>query len=344
MKTIKHFTFFLLFLTLFCSACKKEEHHIQQDNNPDSKINRMVSEFREKLTSHLKSDEVFSTDSALWYISTTLNATYANAYNDGNTPDITHFDSVKIDLPANTGTLTIGQVNVLYETIVDSVRGVYNKIDETDKQLAAVIFEPQEGNTSNELDVKIITYSTWGLHYWEVFGPSESYYWAITDDYGTPVAPNAPNKFKEKFTKHVIGEATVPSHPGYYWVFTEQQSVYLYEDYPYNYNSLIYPPYTNYLDFYLFTNFVNYPGYHTVLCADELNFYFSKIIEFADVIVPQKYNIPITATHRCYEINVGCARTYCGLNLPENMTSIRHSVIFYYGNRQTLPTGYPIPL
>lgn len=37
MKTIKHFTFFLLFLTLFCSACKKEEHHIQQDNNPDSK-------------------------------------------------------------------------------------------------------------------------------------------------------------------------------------------------------------------------------------------------------------------------------------------------------------------
>jgi len=127
--------------------------------------------------------------------------------------------------------------------------------------------------------------------------------------------------------------------PGYFWIMTDIIPVIQYEDYPYNFPG---GTYTNYLDFYLFTGFRYFPQYHTTLCADELNFYFSKAIELADVILPQQYNITISETHRCYSINVGCGRAYCGSVSPENLVRINHSINFYYGNRVTIGQEEPL--
>ena len=281
-----------------------------------------------------------STDSALWYISTTLNATYANSWHEGQTPAKTYIDSLTIALPENDGSLNLQQTENLYNKILDSTRTIYYQNEDNDKQLAAIIFESQSSTT--EVNIKMVTYSTWGLQWWEQFGLNESYFWGISDDLGNPVTTNAAAKFMDKFASHVKGNPNIASDPHfwYYWVFTEQHSIWDYTLYPYNYNPTANPPYTNYLDFNLFTSYTAYPGFHETLCADELNFYLSKIIEFADVTIPQLYNIPITPTHRCYEVNVGSASAWCGqANIPGNLVSINHAATFYYGNR--ISSFYP---
>ena len=327
---------------LFIQCSKNDDIKTNNTTTPklsayDLKINSMVAGFKDKLKSNLKSGETMSTDSALWYINTTINATYANSYNDGKEPEKTYFDSVKVALPENNGMLTLEQINDLYNKIIDSVRVVYYKISESDKQLCAVIFEPRENSSNPELDMKVVTYSTWGLRWWEQFASTESYYFGWSYDNGNPAFPNACEKFASKFASHVLGNPLITLNPrySYYWVYTEQHSVTNYSLYPYNFNPNVYPNYTNYLDFYLFENWALLPGYHQTLCADELNFYFSKINEFADVILPQDYNITITPNHRCYTISVGSGRGWCGPDL----VSISQGVTFYYGNR----VAYEVP-
>jgi len=332
----------ILVLALFYIQCSKtDETPATQPVQPqlsafDQKINTMVKDFKTKMNSDLKSGEIMSTDSALWYISTTLNATYANSYHDGQTPGKTQMDVLVINLPDNDGIFTIAQIENLYDRILDTTRTVYHQIQDTDKQLAAIILESQP--TTSEVNIKMLTYSTWGLQWWEQFASTDSYFWGFDDDLGNPVNPNAPVKLMDKFARHVYGNPYIAPYPGYYWVSTQQRTIWDYTAYPYNYDPTAYPPYTNYLDFYLFSSFTAYPGFHETLCADELNFYLSKMIEFADVTVPQQYNISITPTHRCYQVSVGCQKAWCGqANVPGNLVSINHQLTFYYGNRVTLP-------
>jgi hypothetical protein len=183
----------------------------------------------------------------------------------------------------------------------------------------------------------LVTYSTWGLQWWEQFGPNESYYFGITDLNGNPVEPNACVELRDHFTSHVWGNPYNAPYPGYYWILTDQIPVSDYYAYPYNFNPNNYPAWTNYLDFDLFTSFATTPGYDEYLCSDELNFYLSKMIEIADVIIPQQNNITITPTHRCFNVVVGCGWSYCGPPQPQYLIEIDQWYLLQYGNRVNRP-------
>ncbi len=328
----------LAFVTITFTNCKKYEA-----TKPDNKvqltsynlqINQMITGFKAKLASKLKSGETMSFDSALWYINITLNGTYAVLSNGNLQPGKTYFDSLTITLPVVAGGLNIEQINNLYNKITDSARVVYHRISDPDKQLAAIIFDPRGNENSIELKIKMLTYSTWGLQYWERFGESETYYYGYVDENGNHYNPCAAGKFNEKFALHV--SPYMPA-PGYFWIPAFTKFVIQPEEFPYNWQA---GTHTNYLEYYLFTSYFYFPGYHTWLCADELNFYMSKAIELADVIIPQQNNFEVSENFRCYQINVGSCMGFCGNSLVE----INHSINFYYGWREIIGQWDPLEL
>jgi hypothetical protein len=81
----------ILLLSLFFIQCSKSDEITTKPNQQqlsafDLKINTMVKDFKTKMNSDLKSGEIMCMDSAIWYINTTINATYGNPANGDFSP------------------------------------------------------------------------------------------------------------------------------------------------------------------------------------------------------------------------------------------------------------------
>lgn len=331
----------LLVLALFFVQCSKSDETIKTNVNEtqlsafDQKINSMVKDFKSKLNSDLKSGETMSMDSSLWYISTTINATYGNPANGDLSPQKTHIDTISTDLSSYNGSISMEDINELYTEILDSIRMIYYGIAEEDKQFGALIYTNQStglktSNSGSSVNWIIFTYSTWGLNPWEQFGPTESYYYSRRNESNNPVNPNACDKLEGKFHAHVAGDPINAPYPGYYWVNSGVGYQVYVNEYPYNWvdgTSL-----SNIFDFYLFHSSNAAPGFHKTLCASEMNFHLSKLIELAEEILPAKYNINVSETYRCYEALVSGIRCIGGTT-----ETVSHTAYFVYGNRVTNP-------
>lgn len=335
-RTLYHINSLLVLALFFIQCSKSDEITTTKPIQPqlsafDQKIHNMVNDFKTKLNSDLKSGEIMSMDSAIWYISTTINTTYGNPANGTLSPQKTHIDTINTDLSSYNGSLSIEEINNLYTEILDSIRLIYYGITEEDKQFGALIYNNQSAglkssNSSTSVNWIIITYSTWGLNTWELFGPSESYYYAWQDEANNPVNPNACGKLEEKFYSHVAGNPNSVPYPGYHWVNSGEGYTVNATEYPYNYVNGTF--FTNLFDFYLFHSCNFNAGYHETLHPTEMNFHLSKIIELADEILPVAHNINISETYRCYQTLLGYTRCFDG----ESKT-ISHSVHFIYGYR-----------
>jgi hypothetical protein len=295
----------------------------------------MVKDFKTKINSDLKSGEIMSTDSAIWYISTTINATYGNPANGDFSPQNTYIDTISTDLSAYNGSISIEEINNLYTELLDSLRTIYYGIAEEDKQFGALIYNNQSSGLKNShsgtsVNWIIFIYSTWGLNPWEQFGPAESYYYARRDDANNPVNPNACDKLEVKYRAHILGNPINIPYPGYYWVNSgEGYQVNVYE-YPYNFVNGT--SFSNIFDFYLFHSSSAAPGFHKTLCASEMNFHLSKLIELSEEILPATYNINVSETYRCFEALVSGERCPAG-----GIETVKHTAYFVYGNRVTNP-------
>jgi hypothetical protein len=82
----------------------------------------------------------------------------------------------------------------------------------------------------------------------------------------------------------------------------------------------------NYEYYYMFWNFANYTGYHTYLCGDEMNFYMARLIDLANVKIPQQNGFFVTNTYMCHHLNLeGHGLDFLG--------TIYHSGTFWYGTK-----------
>jgi hypothetical protein len=337
-KTLYQIVSILALALLFIQCSKSDETTTKpiqtQLSAFDLKINNMINGFKTKLNSDLKSGEIMCTDSAIWYICNTINATYGNPSNGDLSPEKTQIDKISTDLSSYNGSMSMEDIKAIYDHILDSIRMIYNGIPDEDKKFGELVYiKPDTGNNSStSIQWFIITYSTWGLNSWESFGPNESYYYSSVDDQNNPINPNALAKLQYKFHAHVLGNPLIRPYPGYYWINSGEGYQVNAMDYPYNFVNGT--AYSNLFDYYLFFNSSAGPGFHETLCASELNFHLSKMIEFADVILPSEHNINISDTYRCYEVLPFATRCISG-----NIKTISHSVFFVYGTRALNPNG-----
>jgi hypothetical protein len=134
-------------------SCKKEQSPIDQNEIPanDLRLANMIKSFRAKGESGLKSTSEMSIDSAIWYISATANYTYGDPSYE---TERTWSESIFITLPVTNGKITEAEVYDKYEQIIDSLRLIYQKITDSNKQLIAVSVQAHDLN-ENSLECKV---------------------------------------------------------------------------------------------------------------------------------------------------------------------------------------------
>lgn len=111
------------------------------------RVKSLVSDFRSKISSGFKSDEIMSVDSAVWYIETTLNCTYANA----SIPyDRYVYDSVKRTISANADGVSLSEVATAYDDILNGVSKTYYA---TNSNVLTLVDVYSQENESGELEI-----------------------------------------------------------------------------------------------------------------------------------------------------------------------------------------------
>lgn len=107
-------------------------------DNSDLKIPGLVKLFENKVESMLKSSEILSIDSAVWYLETTVNYKYGDA--SKATSDL-KYDRTIIKLSMDNGSISVSEVWSQYALTVDRLRSCFQSIISNDKQLIVVQVE-----------------------------------------------------------------------------------------------------------------------------------------------------------------------------------------------------------
>lgn len=254
-------------LVLGLSACKKEvDLKVQQLStlsDRDSQIGRLVSDFKVRMSSDLKSSDSLSVDSTLWYIEITANYTYGDATVRNETVSIdssTHYVSVK------NGMISMDDISDVYSDIIDTVRSHYYGVQSSEKHLLAVIVKQQE-LSSEELTVRVFSTVVSGPYTGNFsFQPWEN--WMYGMGLGMCDGSCQGRDAASEIARRIMLRKAVPS--GYYY----------YEPYPNNpvsINADNYPipnlPPSNICSHYMWWEDSNLPDFHYCIPANELNFY-----------------------------------------------------------------------
>lgn len=254
-------------LVFVLSSCKKEaDLKVQQLStlsDRDARIGRLVSEFKVRMSSELKSSDSLSVDSTLWYIEITANYTYGNATVKNESVSV---DSSFHSVPVNNGMISMEDINTTYADIIDAVRSHYYSVQSSEKHLLAVIVK-QEELTSGELTVKVLSTVVSGPYTGNfTFQPWEN--WMYGMGLGMCDGSFQGRDAASEIARRIMLRKAVPT--GYYY----------YEPYPNNpvyISADYYPvpnvPASNICSHYMWWEDSNLPDFHLCIPSNELNFY-----------------------------------------------------------------------
>lgn len=283
---MKHILNSILLLTFIISSfaiisCKKE----QKTNSPlsiqanDLKLAKMLTNFKERGMSHLKSATEMTIDSAIWYISATANFTYGDASRE---TENTWTDSCFITLILNNGKISESDVYNKYEAVIDSLKAIYQAKNEENKQLLAVIVAAQNLN-ENALICKVTSvfaYTPPSLPSC-TFNSIDSYcFWYLWQYHPICAGPNTNSTLvtdaAEETQKRIMRCKSVPS--GNSWYEQIPDGIKHIDD------PLLYPvnpafPISNSRWAHLYWNSSQYSNFDGCIPPVDLNFYKSKTEE-----------------------------------------------------------------
>jgi hypothetical protein len=212
MKAIKLCLVFTL-LAYGITSCKKENQFEKQYDiqltEMDARIEQQVSSFKERMVSPLKSSDSLSIDSTLWYLEITANYTYgdATAHNENVSVDSGFFS-----IPVGKRMVSMDDIHIAYETMINFVRDHYNGIEASEKHLLSVIVK-QESLNSTELTIKAISSVVSGPYTgYFTFEPWES--WMYGGGLGMCNGTNLGKDAASEIARRIMARKLVPT--GYY--------------------------------------------------------------------------------------------------------------------------------
>ena len=179
----------LLMFTAITVSCSKHEHTTPTSLNAeiiqsdaDIQIENQIKAFKSKME-HLsdnpsfKSGETIEVDSAVWYLTATLNYTYARV---GFEFENIISDSAKIVIPTNGEDLLLEGLPVIYQQLLDSLSKKYNAIQSENKNLIMVNLIVDEP-TANGTVITLYSATGEGLQVYKygLFEPSDFWTWGF---------------------------------------------------------------------------------------------------------------------------------------------------------------------
>lgn len=284
MKTIHVFTSLVFIFSGLLISCSKEEQGKDNSLIPanDLKLARMIQNFKARGESHLKSGEEMSVDSALWYLSSTVNFTYG----DGSR-DFTEFwkDTSYLSLPVNNGKISESEIYNKYIEIVDNLRSQYQASSKENKQLISATICALE-LAPTQLQCQVIATFAYGNPYYGLFDFNDIDYWGYwwLDVPGICEGPNSNTNLtsdaaEQSQKKILLAKGALPVGA---WIEELPNN----EGYKPINNPLDYPintgvPYSNNRYSHLYWQSTQYtnPGPVTCIPPADLNFYLIKTKE-----------------------------------------------------------------
>ena len=131
--SIKIFVF-IFSAVIFFTACEKDNLSNITENQDNDNTEQRILEFKKKVESANKSDEIISIDSAVWFIEAALNYTYCILEDETIFEESIAFtDSAKIDIIVDDNSVNFSNIAIIYNeflqvianTIEDDIKKVY---------------------------------------------------------------------------------------------------------------------------------------------------------------------------------------------------------------------------
>jgi hypothetical protein len=276
MKTSIFIYTLILTALIFMAGCNKEQP-IDQKNTiqvsaQSKNIGALLTSFKVRMNSQLKTTDSIPADSVEWYLGATINYTYGDAAAKGPSQII---DSCFVSLQISGGYVQFDDFRDLYNSILDSIREPFYSINDNDKHLLATMVNTTR-ITSTQITYKITSifqYGTFSNNYL-IFGQYDWWKWwnecvnnggYCAEQYqGTQLQDDAAIRIQQK----VMSRKGVPSSN--YRFIPPMATIYL--D-PVDYSYIQHTGLFNYYSYYMFYNISTEPSFHGCLSPTEMNFY-----------------------------------------------------------------------
>jgi len=133
----------VFFLLLVFNACEKNNEIIEQKGIDPTE--QKILNFKEKMKTHTKSDELVSIDSAVWYIEAALNYTYCYLIPE-ELPETDAFevDSFIVNIQTNQNRVNFTEIVDVYNDLQSQALENYNNFNGLNKYLSVMDIELSE--------------------------------------------------------------------------------------------------------------------------------------------------------------------------------------------------------
>jgi hypothetical protein len=283
-KTLKLVIFLAGILIVISMGCKKttspEPNKNFATSSQNQKILNLIKDFKKTMHSSLKSGDEMTIDSTVWYLTATLNETYART---DSTKKIIYEDSAFVALPITPdGTVTMENINTAYSQMVERVRDFYHSFSGDKSLLLVDLFVKSVDN--DQLIIKMVyeiakpePYDIW-------FGTTDTWHWGLKEgrcDGAYFTIYDAALQLAIHANWNIINQTP----PGcFYADFTHVTMIYpgqvplpLGVHNPYGYG-----------DNYLYYNTgTSYPEPHECLSPEIMNYYLSNLFVIASLFQPR---------------------------------------------------------
>lgn len=354
MKTLLFYASVTITLLIFLSSCTKEKPDSplavspQSDEQLVSQVHWFMDAAKDvKEGKYLKSGEKMFLDSALYYISATLN--YKYGYHTVQYEQL-KLDTVMVTIPilAAEGKTYVVDALAGYNNAVSKIRFKYSQNTATNKKTVGFIIQYAGYNTTNDsVKARVITQIGYGdmitqltaMYDWQ-FGETDQYWWLENSQncYNGTGGFGAPNIIENTL---MFGLCPAPPPNCRYWFPIIDEIEFI----PTNYEvDSVHDNFCDYKIYYasgslnvILTNQVQclgldtaHPGIH------EMSFYCTGLLEIIQAFLTSNQK-------QCQKLKIG----HFGPDLlPPNYTiyAIGHKPILFYGNRKLICSEPVYPL
>ncbi len=143
-------------------------------SSQSQKILHLIKDFKNSMHSSLKSSDEMTIDSTIWYLTATLNETYART---DSTKKIIYEDSSFVTLPVTTeGTVTMENINIAYSLMVEHLREFYYSFSGERSVLLVDLLSKGVDNDQLTIKMDYIIAKPEPYNIW--FGPTDYWRWS----------------------------------------------------------------------------------------------------------------------------------------------------------------------
>lgn len=292
-------------------ACTKEKETIVSQNasetitiSKEDDMSAYLKQFKEKMQSEAKGNEILSMEEARWHLEAVLNYTYGDA---GRQITDVQYDTLHYTIRVDGNKVSLAQLNEAFEELSHGVEKAFDKCVLPDKSVLAIqsIFENKY--RSGDVDVRCVLYIR-GLNA-AVFCPvfdSTDYWWE--DDCsgkcgpyeGDCIGEGAVQQLQSKINSNMAYAACATGH-GY---FTDYSNVVIFD---YVASGLTDPnsPYGYRVPF-----FYSDVNEYTCLSPEDLNYYLSEALKLINEFRPDNYVPVCMANEYMYAVPIGYHLAY----------------------------------